>query len=197
MSAHDQLDVVLGDRWFHAIRFDDRRTTAGRFPRSRPANYTLFGTLEYLRHIDVTGLDCVDLGTMDGLIAFTLNDLGAGSVVATDMAPRRTFEAGRAFLGHDIDYRHPVTIDSLAHRALGRGQVAPLAQLLDLPLDLSLPALVGADAQGPCGAVRVGSALSRADQLGAPSVPAVARTTTAHGPLITPGVPQLRDRVPS
>lgn len=113
MNAPVQLDDVLDEKWFHAIRFDENRTTNGRFPKSRPANYTLFGTLEYLRHIEVRGMDCVDLGTMDGLIAFALSSMSAGNVVATDMAPRKTFEAGRAFLGHDIDYRHPVSIESL------------------------------------------------------------------------------------
>lgn len=120
MNTRVQLDDVLDQKWFHAIRFDEHRTTNGRFPKSRPANYTLFGALEYLRHIDVRGMDCVDLGTMDGLIAFALSSMHAGSVVATDMAPRKTFEAGRAFLGHDIDYRHPVTIDSLGSELAGK-----------------------------------------------------------------------------
>lgn len=118
MNPH--LDALLSDKWFHAIRFDENRSTNGRFPSSRPANYTLFGALEYLRHIDVAGRDCVDLGTMDGLIAFALSERRAASVLATDMAPRKTFEAGRAFLGYDIDYRHPATIDSLASELSGK-----------------------------------------------------------------------------
>lgn len=118
----DQLDGVMNEKWFHALRFDERRTTNGRFPKSRPANYTLFAALEYLRHIDVAGMDCLDLGTMDGLLAFTLASMGAGRVVATDMAPRKTFDAGRAFLGHDIDYRHPVSIETLG-AALGGQKV--------------------------------------------------------------------------
>lgn len=120
MNTAVQLDDVLTEKWFHAIRFDENRSTNGRFPASRPANYTLFGALEYLRHIDVRGMDCVDLGTMDGLIAFTLSSMQAGSVVATDMAPRKTFEAGRAFLGHTIDYRHPVSIESLGAELAGK-----------------------------------------------------------------------------
>ena len=82
----DQLDGVMNEKWFHALRFDERRTTNGRFPKSRPANYTLFAALEYLRHIDVAGMDCLDLGKLDGLLAFTLASMGAGRVVASDMA---------------------------------------------------------------------------------------------------------------
>lgn len=110
----DLDELIARDRWFHAIDFGGGRVSRGRFVANRPQNYTLYGVMRLLERIDATGLDCPDIGTMDGLVAFILKRAGAKHVVATDMEARPTFLAGRAALGLDIDYRAPVRIDALA-----------------------------------------------------------------------------------
>lgn len=119
VSSPDNLAATLNDYWFHAIDFGGGLASKGRFPGDRPPNYTLFGVLRYLEKIDVTGKECLDIGTMDGIVAFTLKQNGAGRVVATDISPRETFRLGREHLNLDIEYSCPTRIDELAHKLGG------------------------------------------------------------------------------
>lgn len=100
-------------KWFHAIDFGDRTSSAGRFSADVPPNYTLYGVFDYLEHIDLAGMTCLDIGTMDGITAFTMKAAGAGSVFAADMEPRPSFLKGRDLLGLDIGYITPCRIDQL------------------------------------------------------------------------------------
>jgi 2-polyprenyl-3-methyl-5-hydroxy-6-metoxy-1,4-benzoquinol methylase len=74
--------------WFHAIDFGDA-VTPGRGPGA-PPNWSLFGTFHYLEGIEVQGARCLDIGTMDGLVAMMLAKRGSSSVVATDLYDRPT-----------------------------------------------------------------------------------------------------------
>ena len=94
----------------------------GRFSKGTPPNYTLYGVYELLKDIDLNGMDCLDIGTMDGITAFTLKQRGAGRVVATDMAERDTFLKGRDQLGLDIEYHTPVRMDGIKS-LLGSGKL--------------------------------------------------------------------------
>lgn len=111
---------VESQRWFHSIAFSEDTVSAGRFAASRPPNYTLFGAFEFLQDIDVQGLSCLDIGTMDGIVAFILKKRGAASVIATDMAERPTFHFGRKALDLDIEYRVPAGMDDLGAVLEGR-----------------------------------------------------------------------------
>lgn len=102
--------LVDKHKWFHAIDFGNGLKSPGRFGPEVPPNYTLYGVFELLRGLSLAGARVVDIGTMDGLTAFIAKQLGAAQVIATDMARRETFEAGRARLGLDIDYRVPVSM---------------------------------------------------------------------------------------
>ena len=112
-DATETLKAAFQGKWFHSIDFGAGLISPGRFSDGRPQNYTLYGVLHYLDKIDITGKDCLDIGTMDGLIAFTLKKKAANRVLATDMSPRKTFEAGASFLGLDIDYHYPISIAKL------------------------------------------------------------------------------------
>lgn len=116
MGTDAELDRLLAnERWFHAIDFGGGRISPGRFDRARPQNYTLYGVLRFLEETELGGMRCLDVGTMDGLTAFTLAQGGAAEVVATDMAERATFLAGRHALGlASIRYLTPVRIDQVA-----------------------------------------------------------------------------------
>ena len=102
------------EKWFHALRFPDGSETPGRFDADVPPNYTLLGALALLPHLDLAGADCMDIGTMDGLLAFALARAGAGRVVATDIAPRPTFARARAAWAPEIEYRTPFLISDMA-----------------------------------------------------------------------------------
>ncbi len=110
-SSLEQL--IANQKWFHAIDFGGGAISPGRFGRDIPPNYTLYGVFEFLRGLSLSGARVVDVGTMDGLVAFIAKSAGAAEVIATDMARRETFEAGRDRLGLEIDYRVPVSIAEL------------------------------------------------------------------------------------
>lgn len=104
---------VDSKRWFHAIDFGDGLASPGRFGPNVPPNYTLYGTFEFLRQMDLSRARCLDVGAMDGLASFVMKGLGAREVTACDMAPRETFLFGRKALGLDVDYKTPVTATAL------------------------------------------------------------------------------------
>jgi SAM-dependent methyltransferase len=113
--------TIDAHKWFHAIQFGDV-SSAGRIPPSRPPNYTLFGIYSFLEAIDVAGLDVIDLGTMDGLMAFMLKQLGASRVAATDLWDRKQFRLAREVLAYqdEVEYHAPLDIRDL-HQRFGDG----------------------------------------------------------------------------
>ncbi len=113
MSRLDLAELTRSAKWFHAIDFGDGLVSPGRFAGRLPPNYTLFGVFELLSRLDLRGATVVDVGTMDGLVAFVMARLGAARVIATDLASRPTFEAGREALALSIDYRVPVQATAL------------------------------------------------------------------------------------
>jgi SAM-dependent methyltransferase len=106
-------ELVQHAKWFHSIAFDDGLVSPGRFSATTPPNYTLFGVFELLNRLDFKGATVIDVGTMDGLVAFTLERLGAGRVIATDLAKRETFEAANAALSSKVEYRVPLQVVDL------------------------------------------------------------------------------------
>jgi len=99
-------------KWFHAIDFG-HVVSSGRFPVGTPQNRTLFGAMELLGAMDLTGSRVLDIGTADGLIAFGAKALGAADVVAVDSVDRLTFRRGMSELGLEIDYRPKTQIKDL------------------------------------------------------------------------------------
>ena len=108
MLVHDVTQNEL-DRysWFHGIDFGSGLSVKGRIPEAQPQNYTLFGIYSFLEHIDLKGCRVVDIGTMDGLMAFILKKRGGEPVVACDIVERAPrFNLARKILGyeHEIEY---------------------------------------------------------------------------------------------
>ena len=107
---------TLASGWFHSLQLPDADPTPGRFDPARPPNYTLFGVFDLLNAIDLRGLSALDIGTMDGLVAFGLKLRGAGQVIATDLAARDTFLSSARHLGLELDYRTGHTVDQMPRR---------------------------------------------------------------------------------
>lgn len=112
-------DSHQGSSWFHALQLPDGQATPGRFDPHRPPNYTLYGVFELLNAMNLAGCSALDIGTMDGLVAFGLKLKGVAQVTATDLAERETFQAFRQFLGLELDYQVGVTVQNLPQRLAG------------------------------------------------------------------------------
>lgn len=104
--------------WFHGIDFGEGLSVEGRIPKSMPQNYSLFGIYSFLEHIDPQGQRVIDIGTMDGLMAFILKSMGAAPVVATDLFDRRQFRLAREVLGYEneVEYHAKLDISHMVQR---------------------------------------------------------------------------------
>lgn len=123
-------ELIESAQWFHAIDFGGGLISPGRFQQRLPPNYTLFGVFELLRRLQLRGACVVDVGTMDGLVAFVMARLGAACVIATDLAPRATFEVARQALAVEVDYRVPLSATALPESLDERADVIVLAGVL-------------------------------------------------------------------
>ena len=108
-------------RWFHALDLGDFQTS-GRFPLGTPQNRTLYPVIDLLGHVDVKGLDCLDIGTAHGLIAFGLTFRGARRVTATDVTDEVSppWALAQLALGVDVEYVTQTTFENILERLAGR-----------------------------------------------------------------------------
>ena len=99
-----------GMRWFHSLDLDGFQTV-GRFPPHMPPNCTLFPAIDLINRIDVTGSECLDIGTANGLTAFGLEHKG-GKVTATDILPSPSpcFSLAHEALGSSVDYQYNISL---------------------------------------------------------------------------------------
>jgi SAM-dependent methyltransferase len=97
-------------------QFSGSTPTPGRFSNWSPQNYPLYGALKLIEDFDLKNSVCLDIGTMDGLMAFSLKQAGAKEVLATDMAFRETFVYAREKLGLDIVYEFPMDVMEITQK---------------------------------------------------------------------------------
>jgi len=107
----DLSTAVRQHNWFHAMNLGDGVVTPGRFNKDTPPNFTIFPVYRFLENIDLTGLECLDIGATDGINSFIMKQERAAKVVATDRGFRPTFELVREHLGLDVDYLPRTTLD--------------------------------------------------------------------------------------
>jgi len=78
LSTDERARAFLSQYWYYAIELEPGVMTEGhRYP-----NVGL--TRDFLARIDLTGLRCLDVGTMEGLVPVLLKRRGAGQVIALD-----------------------------------------------------------------------------------------------------------------
>lgn len=107
MISMQELEAEFAaEKWFHAIDFGDF-ASSGRFKPGVPPNRTLFGFMDMIQHVDLKGMDVLDVGATDGLASFGMAARGA-RVQATDSVDKKTFRRAREVLGHPVEY-HPKT----------------------------------------------------------------------------------------
>lgn len=114
MSTSDLIAFLHGAKWYHAFELDGI-TTNGRFP-SGVQNRTLLGVFDMLNCVSPKGLACLDVGTVDGIVAFGLSRLGANKVVATDRVERATFLRLREHLKLKVDYHSGFEMPQIEQR---------------------------------------------------------------------------------
>lgn len=95
--------------WFHGINFGHVRSKG----RVTPDNWSLYGIMSFMENVDFTGLRVLDIGTMDGLIAFIAEREGAAEVVCTDLYDRGTFRLAKRALGSHVAYYPRTNIEDL------------------------------------------------------------------------------------
>ncbi|WP_069095008.1 class I SAM-dependent methyltransferase [Methyloligella halotolerans] len=112
---------LSNERWFHSIDMGDF-ATSGRFKPGEPQNATLYGFMDLIKEIDLSGMTVLDVGCSDGLASFGMRALGASQVHSTNSFGREKFAVVRDALGLDgIDYHPDLQLkDMVAH--FGRGQ---------------------------------------------------------------------------
>jgi tRNA (mo5U34)-methyltransferase len=78
-SQLDLAQQVERYRWYHTLELGPGVVTTGMFDHRPAVN-------RYLLPDDLSGMRCMDVGTMDGFWAFEMERRGAAEVVATDLA---------------------------------------------------------------------------------------------------------------
>jgi tRNA (mo5U34)-methyltransferase len=112
--TQDEVDAF---NWFHGIDFGSARTEG----RVSPPNWSMYGGLRMLEHIDLDGCSVLDVGTMDGLISFIAEEEGAQEVYATDLYHRPSFLFARDALASNVEYHPRTSVEDLVDR-FGRGR---------------------------------------------------------------------------
>ena len=72
--------------WYHAIDYGSHQS-AGRINPPLPPNMTLFGVMDILEGVNVSGMRCLEVGPAHGLISAGLFLKGAKSVSCIDIGP--------------------------------------------------------------------------------------------------------------
>ena len=106
-------DFIKKNGWFHSIDFGNGLISP---PRSLPPNWTLYGVFKFIENIKVEGMECLDIGTFDGLTAFILKKLGAAAVTGSDVFDFKTFRAGNEYLNLDIEYISGTPLELLNYK---------------------------------------------------------------------------------
>lgn len=142
----NRLAKLISQReFFHDMALRDGVRTQSRVYGDKfPPNYHLWPVLKYLSEIDLAGKRCLDIGTLDGMTAFVLSELGAGEIVATCQQDLNRFRMVRAYQGYEnIDYRpnisiaefpaifEPASFDLVVISAMLHHLTAPLDALLE------------------------------------------------------------------
>ncbi len=99
-SRADLLASGLYDSWwYYSVELLPGLVTRGQFPGDLPMLPRLM-----LRRCEVAGMECLDVGSMEGLIPTLLARRGAGRVVATDFSHDQLGKLDAVRHYHDVDF---------------------------------------------------------------------------------------------
>jgi 2-polyprenyl-3-methyl-5-hydroxy-6-metoxy-1,4-benzoquinol methylase len=118
MDANELREVVSKYWWYHSIDLGNGIITPGHFGANLPA------VMELLDQIEISGMTCLDVGTMDGKIAFEMEKRGANRVVTIDLAERETVYFLLEYFKSTIQYIPNVHINDIVS-ALEQRKLCP------------------------------------------------------------------------
>jgi tRNA (mo5U34)-methyltransferase len=110
MSLQEMIDR---NQWFHGINFGHNLQSKG---RSTPQNWSLYAILSFMERIQFKNTRVLDIGTMDGLVAFSAEKGGAAEVIATDLYERNTFYLAQEILKSKVIYHPNTSIEDLLEK---------------------------------------------------------------------------------
>lgn len=117
IQDREELAREVADyHWYHTLELAPGLVTAGMFDHRGAVD-------RYLIPPDLTGMRCLDVGTMDGFWAFEMERRGAEEVVAADLGRVSDLDwppRWRERVAPTLDETKSLRFD-LAHRALGSG----------------------------------------------------------------------------
>jgi len=96
------IESVLHDWWYYSVELKPGFVTKGICPPQLPMLPRMIA-----RDIDMTGIDCLDVGSMEGLMPAMMRRKGAARVLATDAIPHceRKMAALKEAYGVQFDFR--------------------------------------------------------------------------------------------
>lgn len=102
MTSPDHIDSVAGGWWYYNVELKPGLVTKGVCPGDLPMLPRILA-----RDADLTGMDCLDIGSMEGLMPTLMRRKGAARVVATDAIDHcvQKMAAVKQAYGVDFDYR--------------------------------------------------------------------------------------------
>ena len=94
--------ALLDQWWYYGVELLENVESKGAFPRTLPML-----PRRMLRNCDLAGMECLDLGSMEGLIPVLMCRGGASRVVATDASNHclEKMQAVKHYYGVDFDFR--------------------------------------------------------------------------------------------
>ena len=104
--------------WYYSVELMPGLVAQGIYPPDLPMLPRMM-----LKRCDVTGMSCLDLGSMEGLMPVLMRRGGAQAVLATDAIPHCTekMDAVQHYYGVDFDYKSVGLMYDLGKKLRGRG----------------------------------------------------------------------------
>ena len=131
MDATALANEVSRYGWYHTIDLGHGVVTKGMFDHRNHTD-------RYLMPADLTGLRCLDVGTMDGFWAFEMERRGAAEVVAVDLADPETADwpvSKRATTVKTLDEEKGDRF-GIAHEVLGSKVRRDLRSVYEIDTDM-------------------------------------------------------------
>lgn len=122
MDRDSLLALARKEKWFHNMCIGDYQTGSWVYGENLPPNYHLYPTWQFLNELDLNGATCLDIGTFDGMGAFSLAACGATRVDATCQHDLDRFRIARALLGYENVAYYPKTDLALTHQRFPSAQ---------------------------------------------------------------------------